>query len=548
MQTELMGILFERGFEVVAALCVMLASLYYIHMLQLESYQGKMYLRWLFKRFWAEMLQFLLVGLIALLLRASYVFFVNTNELIASICYIGADVVYVGMLLMMFFTARRGKPKKPLVFTGRIMRLCVTLCVLAFLFTAHFFVAVRYTETLTWAQYLLPNVIRYLPGSIVPLFVMIAYIMIYPIEAAVKRWYFNDAKKKLASRKDIVKIGITGSFGKTSTKYALGTILSEKYNVLFTQGSFNTPMGVTRVIREQLKDEHQVFIAEMGARYKYDIKELCDLVRPGYGIITSIGKQHLETFGSMEGIINAKYELIEALPDEGCCFFNADNEYCRQMYEKTTLADKHMFGNECGLYMSVSNITADKNGSSFTLTAQDGVVIPCESRLLGKHNIDNIAAAAACAYRMGLAPEQIAEGIKKINPVEHRLQLIEGAVTVIDDAFNANPVGSAEALEILKLFDGRRIVVTPGMVELGAEEAELNREFGRHMADCADIAILVGKAHIQPIRAGLLEAGFDEKCIIQTATLSEASEKLPLFTEHGSVVLFENDLPDNYNE
>ena len=132
--------------------------------------------------------------------------------------------------------------------------------------------------------------------------------------------------------------------------------------------------------------------------------------------------------------------------------------------------------------------------------------------------------------------------------MEHRLQLIPGAVTVIDDAFNANPVGAREALNVLASFPGRRICVTPGMVELGEEEAELNRAFGRHMAACTDIAIVIGKAHADPICEGILEAGFPETCLVRAASLAEATEKLPAYTEPGCVVLFENDLPDNYRE
>ena len=532
-----------------AAVAVVLASLPLVHMLQLESYQGRMYLKWLGRHFMSDVVPYLLVGTVALLLRCSYVMLYDTSRLLARICYAAGDAAYLLLLLTLYFGYKRRKQIKPLAFTGRVKRLLAVEFALAFVFTASLFMRAVMGGTMSWGVFLLPNFLRYLPGMLLPLFVFLAYGITYPVEAAVKRWYFNDAKKKLAARADVTKVAITGSFGKTGTKYALGTILSEKHNVLYTPGSFNPPMGVTRVIREQLLAEHEVFIAEMGARYRGDIRELCRLVQPKFGIITAIGKQHLETFGSLEGVIATKGELMESLMPDGCCFFNGDDENCRAMYENCTLKEKYLFGTaEEGLYLCACETEVGPQGSAFTLKTAEGESARCRTKLLGRHNIVNLTGAAACAYRLGLTLSEIAAGIAKVEPVEHRLQLIPGAVTVIDDAFNANPVGSREALNVLASFPGRRICVTPGMVELGAEEAELNRAFGRHMAKCADIAIVIGKAHADPICEGLRQAGFPEACLVRAASLAEATEKLPAYTEPGCVVLFENDLPDNYRE
>lgn len=536
-------------FYAAAACALVLASLPLVHMLQLESYQGRMYLKWLGRHFASDVVPYLLVGAAALLLRCSYPMLYTASSLLARICYRAADIVYLVLLLLLYFGYKRRKQIKPLAFTGRVKRLLVAEFVLGFLCTAAFFMKAVMGGGMSWGLFLLPNVLRYLPGMLLPLFVFLAYAVTYPIEAAVKRWYFNDAKKKLAARADVTKIAITGSFGKTGTKYALGTILAEKHNVLFTPGSFNTPMGVTRVIREQLRDENEIFIAEMGARYRGDIRELCRLVKPKFGIITAIGKQHLETFGSLEGVIATKGELAEGLMPDGCCFFNGDDVNCRAMYESSALQEKYLFGTEGeGLYLAAEGIETGPEGSTFTLKAENGESVRCRTKLLGRHNIVNITGAAALAYCLGLTLPEIAAGIEKIEPVEHRLQLIPGAVTVIDDAFNANPVGAREALNVLASFPGRRICVTPGMVELGEEEAELNRAFGRHMAACTDIAIVIGKAHADPICEGILEAGFPETCLVRAASLAEATEKLPAYTEPGCVVLFENDLPDNYRE
>ena len=166
-------------------------------------------------------------------------------------------------------------------------------------------------------------------------------------------------------------------------------------------------------------------------------------------------------------------------------------------------------------------------GSRFVLHAgKDSVV--CQTRLLGAHNIQNILLAASVCLELHMTLAQVARGIGKLEPVEHRLQLIPsaGGTTVIDDAFNSNPRGAEAALNVLKDFPGRRIIVTPGMVELGTQEAEFNRELGRFMADKTDLAILVGKKHTRPIAEGLVAAGFPEEKIYPVGSLREATEKL----------------------
>lgn len=198
--------------------------------------------------------------------------------------------------------------------------------------------------------------------------------------------------------------------------------------------------------------------------------------------------------------------------------------------------------------MRAADIRTGPSGSEFALVAENGERVACKTQLLGKYNILNLTGAAALAYRLGMGMGEIAAAIAEAKPVEHRLQLIPGPVTVIDDAFNANPVGSREALNVLSMFEGRKIVVTPGMVELGSEEEELNYEFGRHMAACADIAVIIGKRHADPICEGLLDAHFDESCLVRADSLAEATELLKKYTEPGCVVLFENDLPDNFAE
>ena len=295
---------------------------------------------------------------------------------------------------------------------------------------------------------------------------------------------------------------------------------------------------------------HQVFVAEMGARHVGDIKELCRLVHPHHGVLTSVGPQHLDTFRTLERIKSTKYELMAAIPDGGCCFFPDDQAICRELFDKTRkekrLCSIHPGAEDADVW--ATEIHVSSQGSSFMLHTMNESIL-CQTRLLGEHNIQNIILAATVGLHLGMSLRQVARGISKIAPVEHRLQLIPSTgVTIIDDAFNSNPMGAKAALKVLKEFDGRRIIITPGMVELGAGEEAFNHDFGVMMADCVDVAILVGKKHTAPIAKGLTEAGFNAANLHVVSTLDEASAILRQIGRPGDVALFENDLPDNYSE
>ncbi len=525
----------------ITAVLMVLASRQTVHMLQLEGYRNKNLFRWLFCHAAQVYKTPVIAALFGLLLVPA-----NLLPGISQFVFYAFAAAYAAIILVYTRNTQLKNPKKPLVYTGRVKRLLVFLSVI----------------NLAAAAGLLLLDLSFLHDTVfagMPLFLLMptvgfgtaaANLVAAPLEAAVRRWYYNDAKRKLKQRDDLIRIGITGSFGKTSCKYILGTILSEKYDVLVPPSSYNTTMGVTRVIREQMQSSNQVLIAEMGARHIGDIKEICNLVKPQYGLLTSVGAQHLETFGSMENIAETKYELIEGLAEGGCSFFPSDSDICRKLFEKTQ-CEKYMFGIEFEgeVYARAENIKTGSFGSRFDLVIS-GERIACETKLLGKHNIANITGCAAVAKRLGLSADEIRLGIRKTAPIEHRLQLFptRNGITVIDDAFNANPSGVRAAMEVLLTFEGRKIVVTPGLVELGEREADENRAFGKVMAGVADIVYLVGRKHTKPIYDGLLEGGFERNNIFVFSSLSDAAEMLWRNARAGDVVIFENDLPDNYNE
>ena len=512
-----------------------LGCMEYLHMLQLESYQLDGYRRWIAANKERAYVKGLVVSIVSLLAMVALSFFAGVWT------YFITSAVMLAASIVCFALYKRVPAKKKLVLTKRVQRLLAVHAVLWALVFVLIDVAGDYVVQLRALPFALPAVWVWT--------LALSARIAQPMENAINKSYFRDAQKKLQQNPDLIRIGITGSYGKTSTKFILATLLSEKYNVLATPSSFNTPMGITRVVREQLKDEHQVFIAEMGARHKGDIKELVELVHPTVGLITSVGPQHLETFGNIETVAATKYELIEGLPAGGAAFFAADGGICESLYEKTALADKTLAGLDGKSPIHAENITVSAEGSSFDLVTPKGT-ISCTVPRLGRHNIENAVLCAAVALHLGLTEEQLRAGMSKLQPVEHRLQLIRGAggVTVIDDAFNANPAGAKSAMDVLAVFPGRRICVTPGMVELGTSEQELNHEFGRQMAKACNIAVLVGIKRTQPIYEGLLEEGFNADDILRVNTLAEASDFIAKTTRPGDVVLFENDLPDNYNE
>ena len=554
------------------ALIALLPAQHYIHIFQLESYKRpQFFLRLREDPSYQKKIQkqrmilwFVLLGAMAAVVLLSAAVRSMPLGLIASAVMVA---VSLAAHLIPFLRERKQPQKKPLKYTSRVIRLIVALALCAALLQALAYGAVLAALLLikgpivltggpclgslaiALAVFLLIVTLADLSFYYLPQLLALASLAVQPVEKAVQSWYLNDARKKLAGSKDLIVVGITGSYGKTSAKVILATILSEKYRTCATPASYNTPMGLTRAIREQLNESHQVFIAEMGARHRGDIAELCRLVRPKYGLLTSVGPQHLETMLTIENIAKTKYELIEALPQDGMGFLPSDNEICMDLYKRTE-KPKALFGFDGhgeALYMAASGVEHGPEGSAFTLTGPDGASARCTTRLLGKHNVQNILGCAAVARAMGLTMEEIARGIARVHPVEHRLQLIPttNGVTVIDDAFNSNPAGTRAALEVLKSFPGRKIVVTPGLVELGDAEAAENEAFGRAMAAVADIAILVAR-NAPAIQKGLLEAGFPQDNLIVTGRLSEATAALGRITRIGDVVLFENDLPDHY--
>ncbi|MBP5466538.1 MAG: hypothetical protein J6Y43_03135 [Clostridia bacterium] len=199
--------------------------------------------------------------------------------------------------------------------------------------------------------------------------------------------------------------------------------------------------------------------------------------------------------------------------------------------------------------MYASDISCGTHGTDFTLNIKGEKSIKCTTVLLGRHSISNISLAAAVAYKLGMTKEEIASGINRIQSVGHRLEVVPNRkdIVIIDDSYNSNVDGVIAAMEVLDSFVGRKIVVTPGLVELGKIENITNFEFGKTLAKHADIVIVVGKHNAEMIINGLVESGFSKDKVIFTKNLKRGNDELNAIMQKGDIVLFENDLPDNYN-
>ena len=445
----------------------------------------------------------------------------------------------IGIMLSIVLLLRERKASyiKPLVFSPRVKRQCIVMAVLYLVI--EIWLLYRFRRFNLWMMLALSYFGPWL--LIYPMACITA-----PIEKRVNDGYLNDAKRILREHDGLITVGITGSYGKTTTKNIMGAILSEEYNTLITPASFNTPMGITRTIREMLKPIHKVFVCEMGADHVGDITYLMNFVRPTIGAVTSIGPQHLATFGSQENITAEKMQMIEMLPENGFGVLNADNDLIRN-YRIRSKVKTVTYGLHHSADYMAEEISYSIHGMKFTIVHGDER-IPCETRLLGELNVLNILCAVAVARHLEIDWKTIQRGIRQMKQVEHRLEQrrINNRM-FIDDAFNSNPSGSAMALDVLSMMPGKRIVVTPGMIELGDQQESINREFGAQMKGRADEVILVGSHQTEPIKEGLRLSGFDMNHVTTVDKVREAFDIVYRITTPEDTILLENDLPDAFN-
>ena len=501
-------------------------------MMQQNSYRRERYMRWLrtsgdttsYVRILAYM------GILALL---------GGHRLpVAIACVISLIPLAVNIPRLL-----KARYKKPLVWTPRARRIYAVMWGLTALATVavQIFAPGAYTMAVTaMAAYALSHVVT-----------MLAVLLLSPVEKAINRRYYREAEQILRSMEGrLTVVGITGSYGKTSTKYYLGRILAERFNVLITPGSYNTTLGVVRTVREMMKPYTEVFVCEMGAKNIGDVAEICRLVRPEMGILTAVGPQHLESFGSIENVQRAKFELVDSLPASGAAYINQDFPMIASREVTNCECHRYTADGADGADCIATDIVYTPSGTDFTVCLPGDEPSRMHTRLVGRHNISNLIPAIAVARRLGMTMEEIRVGVEQVEQVEHRLSIktTPGGITILDDAFNSNPHGSAMALEVLAGMEGgKRIVVTPGMIELGARQEELNAEFGSRIARSADVAIVVGEYNRNAILDGIAADGtLAKESVHAVDTFADAQRLLASMLSDGDFVLYENDLPDTF--
>lgn len=457
--------------------------------------------------------------------------------------------------------------KVKLAFTARLKRFITVFAIIAAILSAG--LSVIYPPLFALAP-IFPGIVAFL----------FAAIITSPIEKRRNARFVTAAKTVLAARADLIKIGVTGSYGKTTAKNLLSAFLSKEYSTCVTPGNYNTPMGIALTVRDELLADDEVFVAEMGARYRGDIRELCDIVSPSIAVITAIGTQHLETFGSEENLLVTKNELIEALPADGVAIFNGDNDGAIKLYDRCakrrlisgsdeeavqklyalfstgdrrakckTAADVKPTEEEVKALSRFDAFYGDicyaARGMEFTLVL-NGRAARITTALLGAHMPSMIAECALTANYLGISLEKIKFAASEVKAVAHRLELLyNGDDVIIDDAYNGNEAGAQNALEVLSKFSPRiRVLITPGIVELGEHGEAANARIGELAAVSCDYAIFVG-GNASALARGAKSAGMNVDNVTEVRDLDGAVEKLKTIKGE-KAVLFENDLPDNY--
>lgn len=587
----------------ITILAELLQKDYLLHMAQLSNYRYFEYWNWLSKIDKFKIIIDKLVGFVIYIFINIFLLFIFSNiksilsvlssELVVPVIklkliFIIFYLIFILVNFAIFLKSdkKKGKMKKPLVYTKRAIRLKILYYIVFLSFLILLFLVfqnkityfakidISNTKNIFMIFFFLFSfsLFSFIIFAFTPFLLLFCQLFILPLENKINSKYFLLAQKKIKELKDkgLIVIGITGSYGKTSTKFYIKSVLEKKINTLCSKQSYNTPMGLSKTINDELTFENKVYISEMGARYKNDISQLVDLCKPDIGVLTAIGPVHIETFKSIENIVEEKWKIIQ---NSKIGIINIDNDY---IYNKFTeklkntefkvvekeedLKDLYTLLNnekrviltygskrERNPFVLIKDINFKDEKTEFVIEIGNKFEYNFETRLLGKHSIENLTVAITLGYLFNIQYNDIFQAISLIEPVEHRLQLIKPneMMLIIDDAFNSNPDSAEAAINVINQFkDKKKIIVTPGFIELGKLQYEKNYEFGKKIAENFDYAIFVGKTNKEALIKGFQSNGNSNFSYMET--LDEASLFIPKLIDRKTVILFENDLPDNY--
>ncbi|MFH0739694.1 MAG: UDP-N-acetylmuramoyl-tripeptide--D-alanyl-D-alanine ligase [bacterium] len=376
-------------------------------------------------------------------------------------------------------------------------------------------------------------------------------IFIFQIPTIIlRKTIIKKAGKKRMGFKDLTVVAITGSYGKTSVKEFLATILSTKFRVLKTEKHINAEIGLARTILNNLKPEHQIFVAEVGAYERGDIKEICQMLCPQVGILTGVNEQHLSLFGSQENIIKAKFELVESLPENGIAILNGNSDKVRNERSKIKNYNKNLKNivwcfNEGPGDIWAENIVVDKNSISLKMLTKDGDEADFKLNLLGRYNIENILLAAGCAKELGMTLSEVSLACNNIQTEQESMQARKGALglNIIDSTYSANPDGVLANLDYLKLCSGKKILVMPCLIELGKASESVHEKLGAKISEVCDLAIITTKDRFKELLQGFQKVGHEQNKIFLIEEPKEMFEKISEFAKNGDTLILESRVP-----
>jgi UDP-N-acetylmuramoyl-tripeptide--D-alanyl-D-alanine ligase len=502
----------------------------YLHLFQQEEYDNTRFVRWLVREQVFDRrlsLALLVLGILQWTVAPAGLSWLL--PLLAGLACLGVAALE---------TDPRKNAKKRLVMTARAKRIYgIALALLAVLGVV---IALATDWVLVWL----------LPVQVTPLALVAANLILAPFEQRVQRRYWAEAHDKLGRLRPTV-IGITGSYGKTSVKHILGHVLESAGPTLITPGSVNTAMGIARIVRERLAPHHRYFVAEMGAYGIGSIHRLCDLAPPDLGIITAIGKAHYERFKSLEGVAQAKFELAEAALAKGGKTIVADDTLGFPASSQFAAAHPEALvtvGDAAECTLMITDLRQEADGLVVSVR-WEGAEYQLRAPLYGLHQGRNVALAFTAACMLGMVPEDVVASLKSVPQIAHRLEVKrQGGAVLIDDAYNSNPVGFASALgllDVLRQPGGRRILVTPGMVELGAEHDAEHSRIGRLAATHVDVLLAVAPHRVAALSDAFRQAAPQAE-LVSCDTFADAQAWLDRNLAAHDAVLIENDLPDLY--
>jgi UDP-N-acetylmuramoyl-tripeptide--D-alanyl-D-alanine ligase len=516
----------------------------FLHILQLEEYLTPQYLQWLRDHQSRYLRVTFLVPVVAGLVVGIWL----GGFADESLAVVGVGV-WLAAGVTVLATQYRSTPraKKPLVITARARRLLAVASALAASIVAlciGFGWLAGEREAVAMGM-LSPAAVCVIAGHVV----VLSNLVLWPFEEMSRRRFQRMAAAKLAAQRPRI-IAITGSAGKTTTKELVAHLLSARYRVLKTPASFNTPLGIARTVNDSLQG-HEYFVVEMGAYKRGEIARLCRLVGgTDVSAITTVNAQHLERFGSLEATAEAKWEIVEGLKAGGTAVLNFDVGTVRERASRLAEANVISFGVESeDVTLRGRDVVEPETGIEFDVTFK-GETTRVKTQLLARHNVGNVLAAMGIGLSCGLDVPYMAAAVRQFRPPEHRLQPVEAnGVTVLDDAYNANPEGIIGAIEVLGRYaPRRRVLVTPGLIEMGEAKAAYHARIGKAAASNVDVAFLVGPRQTADIRQAMLEASFPEESLHVARSLDEVRQALVEMGAAGDVVLYANDLPDQFDE